>query len=68
MLSHGWRCYPTDVNIYDLYSRGIIGVIVHGQVINIYNYTKYMITAFENKRNPHRYIQNTCTTLSFLSC
>ena len=36
MLSHGWRCYPTDENIYDLYSGGIIGVIVHGHVINIF--------------------------------
>ena len=36
MLSHGWKCYPMDENIYDLYSRGIIGVIVHGHVINIF--------------------------------
>ena len=26
------KCYPTDENMYDL---GIIGVIVHGHVINI---------------------------------
>ena len=38
MLSHGWTCYPTDENIYDFYSRGIIGVVVHGHVINIYIY------------------------------
>ena len=31
LLSHGWKCYPTDENIYDFYSRRIIGV-----VINIY--------------------------------
>ena len=30
----GWKGYPTDENIYDFYSRGIIGVIVHGHVIN----------------------------------
>ena len=36
MLSHGWRCYPTEENVYDFYSRGVIGVIVHGHVINIY--------------------------------
>ena len=35
MLSHGRRCYPTEENIYDFYSRGIIGVIVHGHVIRL---------------------------------
>ena len=25
-----------DENIYDFYSRGIIGVIAHGHVVNIY--------------------------------
>ena len=52
MLPHGWRGYPTFENIYDFYSRGIIGVIVHGHVIigvivhghdcNKYIYTAYM--------------------------
>ena len=38
MLSQGWKCNPTDNNIYDFYSHGIIGVIVHDHVINIYTY------------------------------
>ena len=42
MLSHGWKWYPTDENIYEFYSHGIIGVIAHSHVINdmddIYNH------------------------------
>ena len=44
MLSHGLKGYPTDENIYDFYRCGIIGVIVHGHVINIY--ILYNITIF----------------------
>ena len=32
--------YPMDENIYDFYSRGIIGVNAHGHVIKI-NITNY---------------------------
>ena len=38
MLSHGWKCYPLDEYIFDFFSHRIIGVIVHGHVINKYIY------------------------------
>ena len=62
MLSHGWRCYPTDENIYDFYSRGIIGVIVHGHVINNYIYIYYIYLGgdFENLNLLTNVIPNFC--------
>ena len=53
MLSHIWKCYPTDEYIYDFYSRGIIGVIVHGHVINIYIYIAEQKLDEKKKFNGH---------------
>ena len=37
MLSHEWKCYLMDENIYDFFLRGIIGRYIHGQVRNLLN-------------------------------
>ena len=62
MLSHGWKCNPMDENIYDFYSCGIIGVIVHGHVINIYQVSIeirdiYIGIKIEKYRNFHKNIR-----------
>ena len=33
MLSHQWKSYPMDENIYDIYLSGIIGCYIRGHVI-----------------------------------
>ena len=48
MLSHGWKGYPTDENIYNFYCCAIIGVIVHGHLMKsiiVQHFINYITSA-----------------------
>ena len=43
---------PTGGFFYDFYSRGIIGVIIHGHIVHIYLYTVKLAWVTTSKERP----------------